>query len=265
MLKFAANLTMWYPERPFLERFARAKLAGFDAVEFMFPYEASADRVREAIKEQEQMAVLFNLPAGDWARGERGVALFPERADEFMRGVDQAVAYANAIDCPRINCLAGICPPNLPREVAWQTLIERVRYAADALAADGRTLLIEAINHFDIPRFLVRTVDEALMLAEVSGRDNVRVQYDVYHQQRTQGELIGTFRRLKDHISHIQIADNPGRHQPGTGEINFANLWRAFEEAQYSGYIGLEYLPSGDDAEHLAWWHNYQDIAARTG
>ncbi len=258
-LKFAANLTMWYAQSPFDERLARARAAGFSAVEFMFPYREPLERLSATIRHHQLEVVLFNLPAGDVDSGERGIAVLPDRADEFKRGLDKALLYARELDCRRLNCLAGIRPPSLDPALASETLLERVRYAADALAAEGRTLLIEPVNPFDIPGFFLNTADHVLRLIAQSERPNVKLQYDVYHQQRTRGELIATFQRAKDYIGHLQVADNPGRHQPGTGEINFANLWRAFEEQGYSGYIGLEYLPVGGEQESLRWWREYLD------
>ncbi len=259
MLKFAANLTMWYRDSPFSERLARARASGFSAVECMSPYQEPLERLAETVRRYQLRMVLFNLPAGDVDRGERGIAVLPDRTDEFKRGVEQALRYARVLDCARINCLAGICPPELDQDIAWETLLERVRYAADALAAEGRSLMVEPVNPFDIPGFFLTTVDDGLRLIAQSGRGNVKLQYDIYHQQRTRGDLIATFQRAKDRIGHIQVADNPGRHQPGTGEIHFANLWRTFEQEGYSAYIGLEYLPLGNEQESLTWWREYMN------
>jgi hydroxypyruvate isomerase len=253
MLKFAANLTMLYGEVPFLERFARARASGFGAVEFLFPYEAGLEAVRAALADNGLRVVLFNLPAGDWGRGERGIAILPDRRREFREGVEEAIRYALALGSRQLNCLAGKLPPGLDRQEAAAVLEENVAYAADRLAEHGLTLLVEPINTFDIPGFFLPTPDAALEVLRRVGRPNVRIQFDFYHVQRAQGELIATFRRVRDHVAHVQIADNPGRHQPGTGEIHYPNVFRALEDAGYGGYIGLEYVPEGTTEESLSW------------
>lgn len=253
MLRFAANLTMLYGEVAFLDRFARAKASGFSAVEFLFPYEAGLQAVKAALMENGLRVVLFNLPAGNWSAGERGIAILPDRRQEFREGVEEGIRYALALGSGQLNCLAGLLPSGLSPQDAQRVLVENLTYGADRLAEHGLKLLIEPINTFDVPGFFLTSPWQAVELIQQVGRPNLKIQLDFYHLQRTQGELIGTFRRLKGHVAHVQIADNPGRHQPGTGEIHYPNIFRALAEEGYIGYIGLEYIPAGTTEESLAW------------
>ncbi|OLZ08759.1 hydroxypyruvate isomerase [Sulfobacillus thermosulfidooxidans] len=259
MLKFAANLTMLYTDVPFLERFGRARASGFDAVEFLFPYSDGLDAVTTVAREAAVTIALFNLPAGDWEHGERGIAILPDRRAEFRAGVAEAIRYATALGVQRLNCLAGRRPGDLPEVEAWAVLRDNVRYAADELAKAHLTLMLEPINPYDIPGFFLNRTSEVIDLIREVGRSNIQIQYDIYHLQRTQGEIIGTFRTLREHIGHIQIADNPGRHQPGTGELNYKRIFSALDEAGYTGYIGLEYIPQGRTEDSLEWWRLYQN------
>ncbi|PSR29528.1 hydroxypyruvate isomerase [Sulfobacillus thermosulfidooxidans DSM 9293] len=259
MLKFAANLTMLYTDVPFLERFGRARVSGFDAVEFLFPYSDGLDAVTTVAREAAVTIALFNLPAGDWEHGERGIAILPDRRAEFRAGVAEAIRYATALGVQRLNCLAGRRPDDLPEVEAWAVLRDNVRYAADELAKAHLTLMLEPINPYDIPGFFLNRTSEVIDLIREVGRSNIQIQYDIYHLQRTQGEIIGTFRTLREHIGHIQIADNPGRHQPGTGELNYKRIFSALDEAGYTGYIGLEYIPQGRTEDSLEWWRLYQN------
>jgi len=258
MLKFAANLTMLYGDSPFLERFNRARQSGFDFVEFLFPYGAGLSAVEKARQDARLTIVLFNLPAGNWDQGERGIAIFPDRRAEFREGVAEAIRYAKALGVSQLNCLAGRRPEDLPVDEAWAVLRENVRYAADALGQEGLTLLMEPINPFDVPGFFINSPREVIRLREEIGVPNLRLQYDIYHQQRTAGEILATFQAFHASIGHIQIADNPGRHQPGTGELHYGRIFSALDRAGYSGYIGLEYIPDGTTEESLEWWRQYR-------
>lgn len=252
---------MLYPEVPFLERFELAVHSGFKAVEFLFPYAAGLEAVHNAVKARHLPVVLFNLPAGEWEKGERGIAIFPDRRQEFRDGVGEAIRYAQTLGTSRLNCLAGKRPPELEAGEAWRVLAENVRYAAAELAKAGLTLLVEPINPFDIPGFFINSTREVISLLNevgLSSHSNVKIQYDIYHMQRTQGDIINTFNALKAHIGHIQIADNPGRHQPGTGELHYGRIFQALEDAQYSDYIGLEYIPLGSTEDSLEWWRHYE-------
>lgn len=253
MPRFAANLTMLFTEVPFLERFARAAAAGFSAVEFLFPYPYAVGDLRAALDRHRLSLVLHNLPAGDWDAGERGIACLPGRHDEFRAGVDTAIRYATALGVPRLNCLVGKTPAGEDPARVHATLVDNVRYAANALDAAGLQLLVEAINPFDIPGFHLTTTAQVLALLDEVGAPNVRVQYDIYHAQRTEGELAGTLSRHLARIGHVQLADNPGRHEPGTGEINYRFLFAHLDRIGYDGYIGCEYKPAGVTEDGLGW------------
>ena len=253
MTKFAANLTMLFTELPFLERFAAAKAAGFEAVEYLFPYEYEKTHLAALLRTHGLKQVLHNLPAGNWAAGERGIACHPDRVAEFRQGVDTAIEYAHALDCPRLNCLAGKLPPGVPRERAHETLVGNLRFAADKLAGAGIGLLVEPINHFDIPGFFLTRTDQALALVDEVGSNNLKLQYDIYHAQRMEGELGETLRKHLARIGHIQLADNPGRGEPGTGEINYRWLFRHLDSLGWRGYIGCEYKPLDGTAKGLGW------------
>jgi hydroxypyruvate isomerase len=257
MPKFAANLTMLFTEVPFLERFALARQAGFEFVEYLFPYPFAASELSRLLYDHGLRQVLFNLPAGDWAAGDRGIGATPGREAEFRAGVAKAIEYARALGVPRLNCLAGKRVAGRSDEEHWQTLVQNVRFAAGQLAPHGLELLVEPINHFDIPGFFLNRSTEGLKLLDEVGLPNVKLQYDVYHAQREEGELAGTLDRHLTRIGHIQIADNPGRHQPGTGEINFPFLFRRLDELKYSGCVGLEYIPAPNTAGSLAWLRDY--------
>ncbi|MDE8342451.1 MAG: hydroxypyruvate isomerase family protein, partial [Acidocella sp.] len=229
MPKFAANLTMLFNERPFLERFAAAAQAGFKAVEFMFPYDYEPAAINDALHTNNLTLVLHNLPAGDWAAGERGIACAPARISEFRDGVAKAISYATALNCPQLNCLAGIVQPG-DEATARTTLIENLRFAADALQKAGLTLLLEPVNTTDIPGFFVNRSAQALAIINEVAAPNLKLQYDIYHSQIMEGNLARTIEANLAQIGHIQLADNPGRHEPGTGEINYLYLFKKLDE-----------------------------------
>lgn len=253
MPKFAANLTMLFTEMPFLERFRAAREAGFKAVEFLFPYEYSMDAIKGAVEENNLQVVLFNLPAGDWAAGERGIAANPQRREEFREGVKQAVAWARALGVPRLNCLAGKRLDSFTFEEQWQALVDNVRYAAGVLGQYGLNLMVEPLNHYDVPGFLLNTTGQVMKLLAEVDMPNVYLQYDIYHAQKVEGNLTAILREHLPKIGHIQIADNPGRHQPGTGEINYPFLLRELDNVGYKGYVSLEYIPVPDTRRSLDW------------
>lgn len=253
MLVFAANLSMLFTEVPFMERFALAKQAGFSFVEYMFPYEFKASDLKKKLDENGLKQVLFNFPAGDWSQGERGIAADPERIAEFRAGVSQAVEYALVLGVSQLNCLVGKRLAYYDYAQQWSTLVDNIYYAADLLQSEGLRLVIEPVNHFDIPGFFINRTVEVLKLIDEIDLSNILIQYDVYHAQREEGELVGTLCKHIDKIGHIQIADNPGRHQPGTGEINYPVIFKKIDELGYQGYIGLEYIPSPDSKSSLGW------------
>lgn len=253
MPKFAANLTMLFTEVPFMERFAQARAAGFTHVEYLFPYPFPAADLRAALDKNGLKQVLFNLPAGDWAAGDRGIAAQPGRSEEFRAGVPKALEYARVLGVNRLNCLVGKRVAGRSDDEHWQTVVQNVRFAATALAAQGIELVVEPINHYDIPGFFINRTEQALRLIDEVGQPNVRVQFDLYHAQREEGEVTATFRKHIARIGHVQIADNPGRNQPGTGELNFPFLFRELDAAGYTGWVGLEYIPKPDTVASLGW------------
>ncbi|TAL85133.1 MAG: hydroxypyruvate isomerase [Rhodanobacter sp.] len=260
MPKFSANLTMMFNELPFLERFDAAAAAGFHAVEFLFPYDYPAQTLRDQLDGHGLELVLHNLPAGDWAAGERGIACDPARIDEFRQGVARAIDYAKALDCPRVNCLAGIVAEDR-RDIARRTLIENLRYAAGQLEDAGILLLLEPVNTRDIPGFFVNRSSRALEIIDAVGSDNLKLQFDLYHAQVMEGDLTHTIEAHFDRIGHLQLADNPGRHEPGTGEINYPYLFRRLDELDYQGWIGCEYKPRTTTTEGLGWFAPWRSDA----
>jgi hydroxypyruvate isomerase len=262
MPKFAANLSMLFTEHDFLDRFGAAAAAGFAGVEYLFPYPYPKDALVEQLGRHGLVQVLHNLPAGDWAAGERGIACLPGRIGEFQDGVGQAIDYATALGCRQINCLAGIAPAGVPEAKVRETFIGNLRFAAKALAAHGIALLIEPVNTRDIPGFYLNRTAQALAIIDEVGADNLFLQYDVYHMQIMEGDLVPTIRKHLPRIRHIQIADTPGRHEPGSGEINFPYVLAAIDAASYNGWIGCEYKPAGRTEAGLSWFERYRRSAA---
>lgn len=251
--KFSANLSMLFQELPFLERFGAAARLGFKAVEFMFPYDYALAELQQTLTAHRLKLVLINLPAGNFAAGERGMAVDPARHAEFRAGVGRAIDYARGLDVPQVNCLVGKVLNGVPLAEQRQALVENLRFAARAFAAAGIRLLVEHLNSRDVPGFTLDTTAKVLeLLAEVD-HPNAYLQYDIYHAQRMEGELTGILKNNLARIAHIQVADNPGRHQPGTGEINYRWLLAEIQASGYPGYIGLEYVPTPDSAASLAW------------
>ena len=253
MPRFAANLSLLFQEHDFPACIAAAARAGFGAVECQFPYAWPAAQLADALHAANVAMVLHNLPAGDWAAGERGIACHPDRVGEFRDGVGRAIDTACQLGCPQLNCLAGVVPAGGDPERALSTLVDNLRFAADALQAAGLRLLIEPINTFDIPGFFVSRSDQALAIIDAVGAGNLSLQFDLYHAQRMEGELAGTLSRHLPRIGHIQIADTPGRHEPGTGEINFSFLFDHLDALGYAGWVGCEYVPATTTEAGLGW------------
>jgi hydroxypyruvate isomerase len=258
MPRFAANLTMLFNEHEFTDRFEAAAKAGFRAVEYLFPYGYPKDQLAEKLERFGLQQVLHNLPAGDWGKGERGIAALPDRVGEFQDGVGKAIDYAKALGCTQLNCLAGIRPAGVSAEKVRETFVANLRFAADRLKAAGIRLLVEAINTRDIPGFYVCGTQQTLELIGATGSDNIFVQYDVYHMQRMEGELAATMEQHLPRIAHIQIADNPGRNEPGTGEINYPYLFALLDRIGYAGWIGCEYKPRTTTVEGLGWYRAWR-------
>lgn len=253
MPKFAANLTMLFTEVPFLDRFERAAKAGFEAVEFLFPYSFPAAEIKSRLAANGLKLVLHNLPAGDWDAGERGIACLPDRVEEFRLGVAKAIEYGTALGTPRLNCLAGKAPAGANDSVLRETFVANLKFAAAELKKAGLRLLIEPINTFDIPGFYLNRTAQALAILDDVGSDNLFVQYDIYHAQRMEGELAATMKKHLARIGHIQLADNPGRNEPGTGEINYDFLFAHLDAIGYAGHIGCEYKPATTTEAGLGW------------
>jgi hydroxypyruvate isomerase len=253
MPKFAANLTMLFNEVPFMDRFEQAANAGFEAVEFLFPYDFAAEDIRAKLKDHKLALVLHNLPAGDWAAGERGIACHPNRVDEFRAGVAKAISYAKVLEVGQLNCLAGKLPDGVSAQQAHGVFVENLRFAAGELKKAGLRLLIEPINTFDIPGFFLNRTDQALAILKEVGADNLYIQYDIYHAQRMEGEVAATLRDRLPQIGHLQLADNPGRNEPGTGELNYAFLFKHIDAIGYTGWIGCEYKPKAATVDGLGW------------
>lgn len=257
MPRFAANLSMLFAEHPFLERYAAAAQAGFGGVECWFPYEHDAAVVSELLETHGLQQVLINAPAGDWASGERGIGCHPARISEFREGIDRAIDYAHAVGCRQINVLAGIAPEGIDAETIEGTLLANLRFAAKRMAERGLTLLLEPINTRDIPGYAVNRSAQALAILEAIGVGNTRLQYDCFHMQVMEGNLAQTIERHLERIGHIQIADNPGRGAPGSGEINYGFLFEWLDRIGYSGWVSAEYLPGHDTPASLGWLAPY--------
>ncbi|MGQ0652239.1 MAG: 2-oxo-tetronate isomerase [Betaproteobacteria bacterium] len=250
MPKLAANVSTLFPEAEFLERFALAARAGFRYVEYQFPYAWDARAIAEHARAAGVQVVLHNLPPGDLQAGERGLAALPGREREFRDGIERAIEYAAAVGCPRLNCLAGLAPVT-PR--SHDTFVDNVRYAARRLREVGIQLLIEAISTRSFPGFFLTRSGQAIDVLNAAGEDNAFLQYDFFHMQIMEGDLARTVERLLPRIGHIQLADVPGRHEPGSGEINFDFLLGHLDRIGYAGWVGCEYNPLGDTLEGLEW------------
>lgn len=245
---------MLFNEMPFLDRFAAAKAAGFTGVEYLFPYDFEKAVLGEKLQQHGLTQVLHNLPAGNWGAGERGIAILPDRVNEFRDGVGRAIEYAKALDCRQVNCLVGIAPADTPFTKLRETLVENLRYAAGMLAKQHIKLLIEPVNTRDIPGFFLHGTEQAAQIMAEVGSENLAIQYDIYHMQIMEGDLAPTIKKHLNRIAHIQVADNPGRNEPGTGEINYPFLFQHLDNIGYRGWIGCEYKPKTSTAEGLGWY-----------
>jgi hydroxypyruvate isomerase len=254
MPRLAANLSTLFPELGFAERFAAAARAGFRYVEYQFPYQWESSELARCARDAGVEVVLHNLPAGDFARGERGIACLPGREREFREGVERAIAYAKEVNCPRLNCLAGLAPSSAEH---FRVLVENVRHAARKLGEAGLSLTLEPINTRSVPGFFLTRSSQAIDVLNAAGEGNALLQYDFFHMQIMEGDLASSVARLLGRIGHIQLADVPDRHEPGTGEINFDFLLRHLDRIGYAGWVGCEYNPRGDTLEGLKWARPY--------
>jgi hydroxypyruvate isomerase len=248
---------MLFTEVGLLERFSRAAKSGFRGVEIQFPYAHTIGAIGEQLERNGLALVLHNLPAGDWANGERGIACLPDRVGEFQDSVGRAIAYASGLRCRQLNCLAGLAPEGAPRDRLRTTLVDNLRFAAKKTKEAGITLLVEPLNTRDTPGFFLHDSSQAVEIIDEVGRDNVSLQFDAYHAHVMEGDVVASLQRNLSHIAHVQIADDPGRHEPGTGCIDFASLFRVLDSARYAGWIGCEYVPSNTTEESLEWLGAY--------
>lgn len=253
MPRFSANLSMLFNEHEFLDRFDAAARAGFKGVEYIGPYDHAPEEVAARLKKNGLTQVLFNLPVGDWGKGERGIAVLPERIHEFRQGVAKAVTYAHALGCDQVNCLAGITPAGVSPQALENVFVENLGFAAEKLEQAGIKLLIEPINTRDIPGFFLTNTRQALDIIDRVGSKNLYLQYDIYHMQVMEGDLARTIEANLGRIAHIQLADNPGRNEPGTGEINYPFLYEHIDRIGYAGWIGAEYKPKAGTEAGLGW------------
>ncbi len=257
MLNFAANLSLLFTEVALPERFAAAAAAGFAGVEIQFPYAFPAAALAAQGKQHRLPCILHNLPAGNWEAGERGIACDPARVKEFRAGVKLALDYARTLNVQRINCLAGIPPPGISPSVARATLIDNLCYAAEQLQTYGLTLLLEAINTVDVPGFFVCHSKQAIDIINACQQPNLLMQYDIYHMHQMGESIAADFNAHLAQIGHIQIADAPGRGEPGTGSIDFQHLFQLLEQLAYPGWIGCEYHPKASTVSGLGWLAHY--------
>ena len=262
MPKFAANLSMMFNEVPFLDRFAAARDAGFQAVEYLFPYEYEPEVVGRKLRENHLENVLFNMPPGNWSTGERGIASLPGREEEFRAGVEKALAYAAALGVTRLHAMAGIPPAGAVPAACRATLIENLKYAAGNLAPHNITLLLEAINTRDMPGFFVSTQADSFAICSAVNAPNLKMQMDCYHMQVMEGDLASKLKRYAAHCGHIQIAGVPERNEPDTGEVRYDYIFRLLDDMEYDGWVGCEYRPAGRTVDGLNW---FRPFAATVG
>jgi hydroxypyruvate isomerase len=265
MLRFSAHLSTLFTELPLAARFAAAARAGFEAVEIWSPYEMPAEEMADLLRANGLQCVGINSAGGDTLDGERGLAVDPGRRHEFLHSVEQAMEYARAIDCANVHVLAGAAAAGSSPAEAWQVYRHNLGAACDIAQRHGRVVMIEALNAIDRPNYLLTRQEEALAVVSALGRDNLRILFDLFHVQRGQGNLIERLRASLPHAAHVQIADVPGRHEPGTGEINFPRVFAELESAGYAGWIGCEYLPLNSTAEGLGWREAFNRPAPATG
>ncbi len=253
MPRFAANLSMLYPQHDFLDRFAAAAADGFAAVEYLFPYDYSPQELKQRLDDNGLVQALFNAPPGDWAAGERGIASLPGREQEFRQGVAKALEYAKVLGNDRIHVMAGLLPDESLRAVHQAVYLDNLAYAAAQARALGITVLIEPINTRDMPGFFLNRQAQAQAIVRQVGADNLKVQFDLYHCQIVEGDVTRTLQRDFAGVGHIQIAGVPDRHEPDMGELNYAHLFEVIDQLGYTGWVGCEYRPKGDTSEGLEW------------
>ncbi|WP_022940325.1 2-oxo-tetronate isomerase [Psychromonas hadalis] len=257
MVKFAANLTMLFTEVPFLARFEKAHQAGFKAIEYLFPYAFEVKDLAEKMQQYQFEQALFNMPPGNWDKGERGFAAIPGREEEFKESVITAITYAQALNCKKVHAMSGLIDGRFTQAQHVATFISNIRYAADKFAEQGIELMIEPLNDRDVPNYFISHQRDAVELIKQVNRPNVKLQLDLYHAQIMDGDLSTLIKEVAPFIGHVQIASIPERHEPFEGELNYPHLFNVLEEAGYHGWIGCEYNPKKTTEEGLSWVHPY--------
>ncbi|WP_419896973.1 2-oxo-tetronate isomerase [Roseomonas sp. USHLN139] len=258
MPRFAANLSMMFQELPFLERFAAARAAGFEAVEFLFPYDFQPAEVAQRLRDNGLKQVLFNAPPGDWATGERGTACIPGRGQEFRDGILRALEYATALDCPRLHVMAGLAPAGVAHDTLTATYAVNLDWAATECAKAAVKPVIEPINQRDIPGLFLRSMDQGAAIIAAIGPERLGLQFDLYHCQVSEGDIVKRVEKHLPIIAHMQVADVPGRHEPGTGEVNWPYVFQRIDALGFRGWIGCEYRPQGETTAGLGWFAPYK-------
>lgn len=258
MPRFAANISMMFTELPFLDRIAAASRNGFDAVEFLFPYEHEASEIAARLQAHGVKNVLFNMPPGDWSANERGIAALPGRSDEFRAGVEKAIAYAKVLQTPNLHAMAGLVPNAADLSSCRATFVENLAHAARLCAPHGINVLIEPINTRDMPGYFLNYQDMAHAIVQEVGAPNLKVQMDFYHAQIMEGDVSTTFKKYRSSIGHIQIAGVPERHEPDAGELNYDYVFKVLDDAGYEGWVGCEYRPAGETSQGLGWLRRWK-------
>ena len=259
MPRFAANLSLMFNEVPFLDRFALAAKAGFKGVEFLFPYEHPAAEIAARLKDNGLQQVLFNAPAGDFAKGERGMAAIPGKQAAFRDSIKLALEYATTLACPRLHIMAGLKPEGVAHDTLTAVYGANLAYAAEECAKVSVKPIIEPINHRDIPGFFLNTTDQAAAIIAAAGPEKLGMQFDLYHCQITEGDVVKRVEKHLPLIAHMQVADTPGRHEPGTGEVNWPFVFKTIDALGFRGWIGCEYRPAGETLAGLSWFAPYKD------
>ena len=259
MPRFAANLSMMFNEVPFLDRFALAAKAGFKGVEFLFPYEHPAAEIAARLKDNGLQQVLFNAPAGDFAKGERGMAAIPGKQAAFRDSIKIALEYANVLACPRLHIMAGLKPEGVAHDTLTAVYGANLAYAAEECSKAGVKPIIEPINHRDIPGFFLNTTDQAAAIIAAIGPEKLGLQFDLYHCQITEGDVVKRVEKHLPLIAHMQVADTPGRNEPGTGEVNWPFVFKTIDALGFRGWSGCEYRPAGETLAGLSWFAPYKD------
>lgn len=260
MLRFDANLTTMYSRLPLLDAMAAARADGFEAIECRSPFTEPTEAVADALAKLGLTFVQFNCPMGDFPAGERGIACLPGREEDFRASIALTIEYAQALGCGQVNCIAGLTPAGTDADAVEAVLVENLKYAARRLADAGVRLQIEAVNPLDNPGTFLTTTEQFERIYDRVGDENLYLQYDFYHMQIVQGDLIRTYERLRERINHVQVADNPGRHEPGTGEIHYPFIFSELERLGYSGWVGCEYVPATTASEGLGWLDQHRQV-----